>query len=203
MHRVFEPFFSTRDGCTGLGLAIAHSIARQHGGRIDVLSRAGRPAELAVLLPAAGAGQSEPGSPSEAGTSCAHHPRVLVMDDDPAIGTAVSKMLRHLEVEAVVTLDGEEAIVQYEAGRRQGRPYDAVILDLTVRIGLGGKDAAARILAQDPDARLVVASGYATNDVLAFYREHGFCARLAKPFRLADLKKALDACGVARSGVRT
>lgn len=192
--RVFDPYFTTKPNGSGLGLAIAHSIVRHHEGRITVRSTPGAGATFRVELPAtqpreraAPAAGREPHFPIETKSA-----RILAMDDEEFVRDVLEGMLEQLGYEVEVVENGEQAIVSYERAMGEGRCFDAVIMDLTVRGGMGGRAALAKILAIDPDVRAIVASGYSGDDVLADPDAHGFVEALPKPFVMQDLAGALD-----------
>jgi CheY-like chemotaxis protein len=114
------------------------------------------------------------------------------MDDDADILELAGAVLRLLEYEPVLTRDGNEAIDAYQEARAQGRPFAAVILDLTIPGGMGGRDTIRRLREIDPDVRAIVSSGYSNDAVLAEHRAHGFRAMVAKPYRMEDLARALS-----------
>lgn len=115
--------------------------------------------------------------------------RVLVMDDDLLVRRTVERLLEALGCPAVTAAEGGEAVTPFAQAREQGRPFDLLLLDLTVPGGSGGVETLAAIRQVAPDVRAVVMSGYADNPVMARHRDFGFQAVLPKPFtfdRLAD-----------------
>jgi two-component system, cell cycle sensor histidine kinase and response regulator CckA len=116
---------------------------------------------------------------------------ILVMDDEKMIRNIASSMLKHLGYSATTCVDGGEAIELYKTAKESGTPYLAAIMDLTIPCGMGGKDAAKKILAIDPKARLIVSSGYSDDPVMADYERFGFILSLPKPYRLSELAKIL------------
>ncbi|PKN57031.1 MAG: hypothetical protein CVU56_13155 [Deltaproteobacteria bacterium HGW-Deltaproteobacteria-14] len=185
--RIFEPYVTTKTGGHGLGLASAYSIVRRHGGQLRVDSLAGRGATFELLLSAA----SERATPEPAPRRAEHRPklrgRVLVMDDEEMICHLIQSALGSVGLEVDDCADGEEAIAAFDAAASAGRPYDLVIMDLTIPGGLGGREAAIAIHAQHPDARLIVSSGYSDDPVMADHRAHGFLAAVPKPFSASTL----------------
>ncbi len=188
---IFDPYFTTKKEGIGLGLAIVHSVIRKHGGRITVESEPGKGTRFVFLLPAS-QGQARAVLPA-AGRLPGGSGRILVMDDEEAIRILVVQMLDHLGYEAETVADGETAVVRYREALEAGRPFAAVILDLTVPGRMGGREAGERILALDPGARVVIASGYSQEPVLAGYAKYGFAAALNKPFLADEMASVLAA----------
>ncbi|HKE24517.1 MAG TPA: ATP-binding protein [Bryobacteraceae bacterium] len=183
--RVFDPYFTTKPGSTGLGLTSAYSIVQKHGGSISVESQPGRGTQVTVDLPACKvsvARQSSVG-PSAGGVRW----KLLVMDDEEGIRKLLKSVLTGFGHEVSCASDGAEAIALYEAAKASGRGFDAVLLDLTVNGGMGGTDAAARLKEMDAGAKLIVSSGYSDSPVLSEFRKYGFVDILPKPFTPAQI----------------
>jgi two-component system CheB/CheR fusion protein len=188
--RIFDPFFSTKSTGNGLGLASVRSIVERHGGRIDVSSVLGQGSTFRIELPASE--QSSQAERAEAATrSSKTAARILVMDDESDVLRILTAVLSRLGHQAVCVREGAEAVACYREARRSAAPFDAVILDLTVRGGMGGREAATEILALDAEARLIVSSGYAEDPALADPGQFGFCARLVKPASIQEIKQVL------------
>ena len=100
-------------------------------------------------------------------------------------------MLTAMGHEVQTCVQGEEAISRYRDARDAGLPYSAVIMDLTIPGGMGGKEAARQILAMDPQARLIVSSGYSNDPIMAEPAKFGFCAMLVKPYTLAEMTRTM------------
>ncbi len=188
--RIFDPYFTTKQAGSGLGLAIVYSIVRNHGGDITVRSRPGRGSDFTLLLPA----DPEISVPPP---DLEDHPlrgagRILVMDDEEAVRRAACLMLSSLGYTPVGVADGREMLEVYRRAKREGEPFDAVIVDLTVRGGMGGVEANRELLGLDPEAVTIVTSGYSSDPVLDRYREYGFRGVIPKPFRLAALAEVLS-----------
>lgn len=118
--------------------------------------------------------------------------RILVMDDEPMLQRLLEQMLDRLGYEAAVTGCGEEALLAYMNARKSGRPFDAVILDLTVQGGMGGKETIQALREMDRSIRAIVSSGYGGDPVMADCFRWGFCAIIPKPYRMRDLARILD-----------
>jgi CheY-like chemotaxis protein len=117
---------------------------------------------------------------------------ILVMDDEYTIRKVSTGMLECLGYEATACSDGAEAISLYKLAREAGRPFAAVIMDLDVPGGMGGKDAAQHILTLDPDARLIVSSGNHGHPAITDFKSYGFCCVLPKPYNISNLSDALN-----------
>ena len=144
-----------------------------------------------IYLPAiaaAAATAAAPGVPAGTRTG-----RILVMDDDESVRSIAGQLLAALGHEAVLAERGETALEEYRSALEAGRPFDIVILDLTIRGGMGGAETMRRLLEIDAGVKAVVSSGYSNDEVTSSFREHGFRAFLKKPYRLEDLKATLDA----------
>ena len=191
LDRVFDPYFSTKQEGSGLGLAIVHSIVSKHGGHIAVESEPGSGTVFTIMLPAAGEERQADQQREDQTHISSGKGTVLVMDDDEMVRDIASQMLAHLGYSVLSAGDGDEAIKIYRKYREQGRPIAAVIMDLTVPGGMGGRECAARLLEYDPDARCIVSSGYSNDDVMADFRQYGFRASLIKPFNIAEMGKTL------------
>lgn len=189
--RIFNPFFTTKKNGTGLGLATASSIVRRHGGRIGVRSEPGAGTVFGFFLPAAEAPVEATArrAPSiRFGTG-----RILLMDDDPKICELTGGMLASLDYTHDVARHGEEAVQLYRRYLNIGRPYDVVLLDITVIGGMGGEACLRRLRELDPEVRAIVSSGYDEDGLIKQYLDQGFVACLTKPYRVSDLARVLKA----------
>jgi CheY-like chemotaxis protein len=186
---VFDPYFSTKEGGSGLGLATAYSIAHRHDGLLTVDSEPGRGSTFTLYLPASRDELATP--PIARPAERFHGTRVLVMDDDDDVREVLRRMLEVLQCRVSTAADGAEALFVYEQAMRQSGRFDVVILDLTVPGGMGGEETMRRLLAIDPEVRAIVASGYAHSPVMAEHRAHGFHAVIPKPFEMRTLAEAL------------
>ena len=195
--KIFEPYYSTKKRGntrgTGLGLSICRSIIRKNGGEVTVASQVGVGTTIHIYLPAA-----EPGATRKIS---AEKPReqlpifgegkILVMDDDPMIRELAGEILWHLGYEVEFATDGNEAVALYQKSMESTKPFDAVILDLTVRGGMGGKEAIQKLVAIDPDVKGIVSSGYSNDPGMTDFKKYGFCGVVAKPYSLAELGEKL------------
>jgi len=187
--RVFDPYFTTKREGSGLGLATSYSIVRDHGGFIRADSVPGKGSTFEVYLPATFAPAPKSITPSQ--RVLGGRGRVLLMDDDQQLRSVTTKLLEGLGYSVVAVPDGGAAEVAYRESIAGGERFDAVLLDLTVPGGMGGKETVVRLRELDPDVRAVVTSGYSTDPVMAEFRAYGFDERVVKPFSIGDLATAL------------
>ena len=193
LEKIFDPYFSTKQEGSGLGLAICHSIIAKHGGVLTAQSGVGQGATFTIKLPVAS--ECEVKTPLDPISKAIQRPlKILIMDDEEMLRTLAAHILIELGHEAEVVKDGDEALAVYSKAMEAGSPFDGVIMDLTIPGGMGGKEAVAKLLELDPGAKVIVASGYSNDPVMANYKAHGFVAMLVKPFRVADLEKAVGEC---------
>ncbi len=194
---IFDPYFSTKKRWArkgmGMGLATAWSIIKKHGGYIRVESRVGVGSSFILHLPASekragvnGAGKLESLGPENGGG------KILVLEDEPMLGTLVKQMLNRFGRRAEHAINGAEAIELYKNAMDSGERFDAVILDLTVKGGMGGKTAILKLLEMDPDTKAIVSSGYSNDPVMTDFKKYGFRAALLKPYSMEELRRTLD-----------
>lgn len=195
LERIFDPYFTTKAKGTGLGLASVYSIISRHGGHINVISVVGRGTTFEVYLPACGKEIRDtidtdvaPVLEKQGKTA-----KILIMDDDEVITNLLVDIFEHKGYKVETCANGGGAIACYRDALERGTPYDAVIMDLTIPGGMGGKEAAAHLLRFDPNACLIVSSGYSNDPVMSDYSSYGFKAAIAKPFMSDNVLSALDA----------
>ncbi|MCL6584523.1 MAG: response regulator, partial [bacterium] len=190
LSQVFDPYFTTKEQGSGLGLSITYAIIKGHGGHITVESQPGAGATFHIYLPASEQGivLSRQETQKELHTG---RGRILFMDDQASLRSLVSDMLHDLGYEVELAKEGDEAIELYERAKESHRPFDAVILDLTIPGGMGGEEAIKRLHQLDPGVKAIVSSGYSQDPVMAEYRQHGFCEVVAKPYGIRELSEVL------------
>jgi len=205
LQKIFDPYFTTKKGGSGLGLATTYSIIKKHDGYITVESEIGvgssfhiylpasqkeipkqsvlRKAEKTILEPVEGEGKEKP---------VTNKGKILLMDDEYVIRTILCKQLRSLKYEVEAVEEGSEAIRLYKRASGKGKPFDAVIIDLTISGGMGGKETIKRLLEIDPEVKAIVMSGYANDSIMANYKKYGFIGVLAKPHEIHELDEKLQ-----------
>ncbi|MFH7320604.1 PAS domain S-box protein [Desulfurivibrio sp. D14AmB] len=190
LERVFDPYFTTKEKGNGLGLAISHSIINRHSGHIGASSVPGQGATFTFFLPAsAGRPAAVAGDWTQSLPLPGGH--VLVMDDEEIIRGMLTMMLEQQGFAVTAVADGQQAVECYGRALAQGAPFAVAILDLTIPGGMGGKEAARRLLEIDPAARLIVSSGYSNDSIMADFTGYGFRAAVVKPYSLQELLEAL------------
>lgn len=197
LRRVFDPYFTTKDPGSqkgvGLGLAIAYSIVKKHGGHIAVESSVGGGTTFYVYLPAYGTEEEGvPGVSEVPEAKVESKGRILVMDDSKAVREVTGAMLNHLGYDVEFAREGREAVSLYRDARESEKPFDAVILDLTVQGGMGGKEAMQLLLAIDPGVKAVISGGYSGDPIMSEYPKYGFKTAILKPYKMEELEEILE-----------
>jgi PAS domain S-box-containing protein len=190
--RIFDPYFTTKQKGSGLGLAVVHTIVRNHDGYITVESERGAGSIFHIYLPASpGKEIRDRRSERREETVISGRGRILLMDDEEMVRKVASEMLRVLGYEVEAVSDGAEAVDMYSEAIRSGNPFDVVIMDLTIPGGMGGKEAIKKLLEIDPGVKAVVSSGYSEDPVMSDYRKYGFSEVIRKPYKLKEIGKIL------------
>ncbi|MCK5682500.1 response regulator [bacterium] len=193
LSRIFEPYFSTKQSGSGLGLATTYSIVKKHGGHIKVESIIEKGTRFIIHIPASlkkAVNNEKQIEKKHSGTG-----RVLIMDDEKMILDMLSVMLKSLGYRTSIVVDGNKAIKMYQKAFQAGDPFDIVILDLTIPGGMGGAKTIPMLKKIDSSAKFVVSSGYSTDPVMANFETYGFSDVMPKPFskkQLVDLLERLN-----------
>jgi PAS domain S-box-containing protein len=188
--KIFDPYFTTKEQGSGLGLATSHSIIKKHGGYISVESLQGKGTVFSIYLPASSRSK-EPKQLNGKLTSQGKG-KILVMDDENMILEITGELLQNLGYHVEFAKNGSEAIDLYRSAQDLGKPFDAVILDLTVPGGMGGKETISKLLAIDPKTKAIVSSGYSNDPILAEFGKYGFRGVIIKPYHLTELSQTLQ-----------
>ncbi len=186
---IFDPYFTTKAKGSGLGLATTYSIIKNHGGHIWVSSKLGEGTTFHIYLPEAKG--EVPWLVKEEEAVITGQGRVLVMDDEPIVRELLKAILDKLGYECELTENGEQALELCKEARETEKPFQAAILDLTVKDGMGGKETMGRLLEIDPDIKGVVSSGYSEDAAMSNFKKYGFRGVIAKPYTIQKLSKVL------------
>jgi PAS domain S-box-containing protein len=193
LDRIFDPYFSTKQAGSGIGLATVYSIINKHSGHISVDSALGKGTTFTLYLPASESQQQPETKQPEAEPSTKEQTaRILVMDDEKMVLEVVTSMLESTGYSVETADGGKQALEMYKQSMDAGEPFDVVIMDLTIPDGVGGKEAIKDILEIDPEARCIVSSGYADDPVMASYAEYGFKGIAPKPYTMSELREVLS-----------
>ncbi len=190
LSRVFDPYFTTRGGARGLGLASAYSVVRKHDGQIKVETEVDKGSTFQIYLPVSTRTVEAPAREKEQKRFFGRG-RVLIMDDEIDILTLAGEMLKAMGYEVDTAKDGAEALEKYSVAASGGQPFTIVIMDLTIPEGMGGKEAIRRLKVMDPQVKAIVSSGYSYDPVMANFQEHGFSGVIPKPYVMDELGRVL------------
>jgi CheY-like chemotaxis protein len=188
--QIFDPYFTTKAHCSGLGLATAYAIVTKHDGYITAASEVGVGTTFSIYLPAS---KQHALLPQEGSVSQSNGAgKILVMDDEDIIRNLLSELLTTLGYEVVCTRDGAEALMAYEHAQATSQPFSAVILDITIPGGLGGRETMAQLRTLDPQVKAIISSGYTHDPILANFAHYGFRGVVAKPYTVEQLHHTLQ-----------
>ncbi len=188
LDKIFDPYFTTKQKGSGLGLATAYSIIKNHAGLLEVESQIESGSTLTVYLPASKAGavfekqEAEPAGGKGV---------ILVMDDEEMVRDVFREMLSRLGYKGDFAADGSQAVEKFVRAKEAEQPFAAVILDLTVPGGMGGKETIRQLLKIDPQVKAIVSSGYSDDPIMADFQKYGFCDVIAKPYKILELSRIL------------
>lgn len=187
--RIFDPYFTTKEEGTGLGLATTYSIIKSHQGHIGITTIIDEGTTFNIYLPSSKGLVTEDATKEDAiktGWS-----KVLIMDDEESIRTITKTILGELGYTVETTENGEQAIELYADRYKSGKTFDAVILDLTIKGGMGGEETIKKLLEINPDVKAIVSSGYFRNEIMSQYKHYGFIDTLPKPYTASQLSAVL------------
>jgi two-component system, cell cycle sensor histidine kinase and response regulator CckA len=186
LNKIFDPYFTTKQKGSGLGLAVCHSVIKNHKGHIRVESSLGVGTTFHIYIPVFEGHQRERKS-AEEGTFSASGGKILVMDDEDSIRDMMGDILSSFGYVVDFARNGEEAVSLY-----QDNAYDVVILDLTIPGGMGGKETMKELLKVDPHVKVIVSSGYSSDPIMSDFQQYGFRNVMAKPYNIEDLEEVIE-----------
>lgn len=190
LHKIFDPYFTTKKSGNGLGLSATYSIIRKHKGFIQVDSEPGQGTSISIYLPTS---QESPHQEVVAAKAILRGKgRILLMDDEEIIRDVVAESLTNIGYQVDVTQNGDETILCYLEAYEKKSPYDAVILDLTIPGGKGGKETISELHRINPQAKVIVSSGYSQDPIMSDYKKYGFSGIVPKPFNMDELCEVLQ-----------
>ncbi len=205
LQKIFDPYFTTKEKGSGLGLAIVYSIIGKHDGHITAESIMEVGTTFHVYLPASRKEAMEKSALNKVREKDVEkvpitgRGKVLLMEDEDLIRDTTGEHLRRLRYEVETAEDGSKAVELYKGAIKSGKPFDAVIMDLTIPGGMGGKEAIKRLLEIDSEAKVIVVSGYANDPIMAGFRKYGFSGVIAKPYEIRELNEILQQVIMERS----
>jgi CheY-like chemotaxis protein len=187
--KIFDPYFTTKQKGSGLGLATSYSIIKRHDGYIAVESELGVGTTFYIYLPASSKQILTKKDAEE--RLILSKGRILVMDDEEVVRDVAGIMLKRIGYDVEFADDGAEALELYKKAEESGQPFDAVIVDLTIQGGMGGEQMIKKLLEIDPNVKAIVSSGYSTDAIMSNFKQYGFSGVVTKPYRIAELSETL------------
>jgi PAS domain S-box-containing protein len=188
--KIFDPYFSTKQEGSGLGLAASFSIIIKHNGHISAESEPGEGTTFHIYLPASE--KVPPVKKRAKEKSLQGGEKILIMDDDLAVLKIATQMLNMMGFITETTTNGQEAVALYKKAQKDGRPFGAVLLDLTIPGGMGGKKTVKQLVHIDPEVKAIASSGYANDPIMSDYKSFGFSSAVSKPYDIEKLGEALS-----------
>lgn len=192
LEKIFDPYFTTKSEGTGLGLSVVYSIIRRHGGNVTVESIPGKGTSFEIYLPMPQiSGDTVSGTAANSDAPLKGSGHILVIDDEDIVRNVIKNLLKSIGYNAETACTVEEGLELYTARKSEGSPFNAVIMDLTIRGGISGKKGVQLFKDRHPESKIIVASGYSNDPVLARFEEYGFFDALMKPIELKELSRIM------------
>jgi len=189
--KIFDPYFTTKQKGSGLGLSVCYSIMKNHGGKITVDSVSGEGSIFYLILPAALTKTQGNNEMKEKPLLKGKGKTICIMDDEDYIKKLLLKLLNRLGYNVIITSEGKEFLKVYRNMIDSQKEISCVIMDLTISGGMGGKETIKNLREFDEDVKVIVSSGYSNDPIMANYMEYGFNGVLPKPFSINDLSNLL------------
>ncbi len=186
LQKIFDPFFTTKHQGSGLGLTGSFNIIKKHNGFLTVESQEGIGSIFHIYLPAS---KERPMTieQEEIIHDFQDSGHVLILDDDEEVLNTLAELLVKIGYTVTKTNSGEQTISEFKVSSKFDSKYKFVILDLTIRGGMGGKDTIKNLLEIDPEVKAIVSSGYSSDDVISNYKDYGFKEVMEKPYSYKNL----------------
>ena len=189
LSNIFDPYFTTKQKGSGLGLTTSYSIVRNHDGYITAESQMTVGTIFCVHLPASE--KEIPAEKKEEEKLFVGKGKILIMDDEELVREVAGEMLESIGYEVEYAGDGAGVLEMYQRAGGSGEPFDAVIMDLTIPGGMGGQETLERLLEIDPEAKAIASSGYSSAPVMSDFARYGFQGTAAKPYNIEELSEVL------------
>lgn len=189
IEKIFDPYFTTKKGKSGLGLSVSYSIIKKHYGEIKVKSIIGKGTTFQILLPAMLIKTEE--TKKRKKTIYSGKGKILIMDDDTMLQKSAARILQRLGYDATFASEGNEAIKYYKEALKKEEPFDIVILDLTIPNGMGGRETIKKLKEIDNSVTAIVSSGYSNDPVVSYPLKYGFQGVIPKPYTINEMSEAL------------
>lgn len=193
IQKLFDPYFTTKEMGSqkgmGLGLTICYSIVKNHEGVMTVTSKVGKGTTFHVYLPAFQGMLLQTKPALE--TVILGKGKILYMDDEDSVRDIAGEILSFIGYTVQFARDGEEAIALYRQAMETSEPFSAVIMDLTIPGGMGGKEAIKKLAQIDPQIKAIVTSGYSNDPIIHEYSNHGFADVILKPYNVGELGRVV------------
>lgn len=188
--RIYNPYEKTKEADRGLEWVLVHRIIKNHDGTITFVSNPKGRASFVIHLPIIG--KIERPSVSKAISKELTELKLLIMDDEQLLQTTLLKLFQKYGFEVEIASNGYDAIKKYTKAVKGGKPFDLVVLDLTIPGSLGGKETFEKLREKYPDIQCIVSSGYTDSPILKNYKKYGFVGVLNKPYTGEELKRELQ-----------
>jgi PAS domain S-box-containing protein len=190
LKHIFDPYFTTKDKGSGLGLTTAYSIVKRHGGHIYVETDPGKGSVFIFFLPVS----TRTGDKNDTGEDLLNKGtgKILIMDDDTIVRTVVDTLLKKAGYTPVCVSNGTQTLETYAEALSQGEPFTVTIMDLTIPGGMGGKETVKKLREIDPQARVIAFSGYSNDPIFTNFKDYGFNGVLSKPFSIEEFMQTIS-----------